>query len=202
MDWRSLHWHGLDMATSLKQHKAIGEDLWKGRTDKIVRRSSSSSSSTMVHTHRSRSECRAVRVHIWRARRAAHPGLRGLRRGQQAARQDGVQHRNTSHRGLSRSLQSRSMPGLSRGRRGRQQGIQSSPSLSPHSSTTRRLASRPSSTSRPSSRIPHRRRSSHRPGRYRWSQRPQVHLVRLLLVFLYLILGAHASPQALNRGSP
>ena len=25
------------MATSSKQYKAIGEDLWKGRTDKIVR---------------------------------------------------------------------------------------------------------------------------------------------------------------------
>jgi len=25
------------MATSSKQYKAIGEDLWKGRTEKIVR---------------------------------------------------------------------------------------------------------------------------------------------------------------------
>jgi hypothetical protein len=29
------------MATSSKQYKAIGEDLWKGRTDKIVRLTSS-----------------------------------------------------------------------------------------------------------------------------------------------------------------
>lgn len=25
------------MATTSKQHKAIGEDIWKGRTEKIVR---------------------------------------------------------------------------------------------------------------------------------------------------------------------
>jgi hypothetical protein len=29
------------MATSSKQYKAIGEDLWKGRTEKIVRLSTS-----------------------------------------------------------------------------------------------------------------------------------------------------------------
>jgi hypothetical protein len=42
--------HGVDedddydlppMATSSKQYKAIGEDLWKGRTEKIVRLSTS-----------------------------------------------------------------------------------------------------------------------------------------------------------------
>jgi hypothetical protein len=31
---------GTAMATSSKQYKAIGEDLWKGRTEKIVRYSS------------------------------------------------------------------------------------------------------------------------------------------------------------------
>jgi len=36
------------MATSSKQYKAIGEDLWKGRTEKIVRVPSTSSLPTLL----------------------------------------------------------------------------------------------------------------------------------------------------------
>lgn len=48
-------------------------------------------------------ERRALRPHLRRARRAAHPGLRGLCGGQQAAGEDGVQHRGAVDRGLSRA---------------------------------------------------------------------------------------------------
>lgn len=48
-------------------------------------------------------ERRALRPHLRRARRAAHPGLRGLRGGQQAAGEDGVQHRDAADRGLPRA---------------------------------------------------------------------------------------------------
>jgi len=34
---RDISIRDLTMATSSKQYKAIGEDLWKGRTEKIVR---------------------------------------------------------------------------------------------------------------------------------------------------------------------
>jgi UTP:GlnB (protein PII) uridylyltransferase len=63
------------MATSSKQYKAIGEDLWKGRTEKIVRYLFSSA--VLILTLKERG---AVRDDVRRARRAAHTGLRGLRR--------------------------------------------------------------------------------------------------------------------------
>jgi UTP:GlnB (protein PII) uridylyltransferase len=66
------------MATSSKQYKAIGEDLWKGRTEKIVR--CLFSSAVLILTRRTLKERGAVRDDVRRARRAAHTGLRGLRR--------------------------------------------------------------------------------------------------------------------------
>lgn len=57
---------------SLKQHKAIGEDLWKGRTDKIVS-FILLEGRLLIPCHFS--ERRALRPDIWRARRTAHPGL-------------------------------------------------------------------------------------------------------------------------------
>ena len=82
------------MATSSKQYKAIGEDLWKGRTEKIVRLLFP----LVVHTltRRPLKERGAVRDDIRRARRTADTGLRGLRRGEQTAREDGLQHWHTS----------------------------------------------------------------------------------------------------------
>ena len=64
------------MATTSKQYKAIGEDIWKGRAEKIVRRAvllcgvrNMRFDLTLVV------ERRAVCLHVRRTGRAAHPRL-------------------------------------------------------------------------------------------------------------------------------
>jgi hypothetical protein len=76
------------MATISKQYKNIGEDLWKGRSEKIV-----GGFEHYVHIKLTCAECRTIRTHIRRSCRATHPRLRRLRRSQQTARKDGLQHR-------------------------------------------------------------------------------------------------------------
>lgn len=62
------------MATTSKQFKSIGEDIWKGRTEKIV---CTPLDSLVVPTNdlMSRAEFRAVRTHLRRSRSAADTGL-------------------------------------------------------------------------------------------------------------------------------
>ena len=72
------------MATSSKQYKAIGEDLWKGRTEKIVHLFFFPA--VPMLTQRSSTERGAVCDDLRRARRAANTRLRRLRRGEQATR--------------------------------------------------------------------------------------------------------------------
>ena len=90
------------MATTSKQYKAIGDDIWKGRTEKVVRirlglwvRAARCMADRQVF--RGRVERRAVCAHIRRTRGTADSGLRGLHGSQQAAGKDGLQHWDTSH---------------------------------------------------------------------------------------------------------
>lgn len=64
------------MASTSKQYKAIGEDIWKGRTEKIVSRYTGCLPSVSgVRRLTPDIERRAVCAHVRRACGAAHSGL-------------------------------------------------------------------------------------------------------------------------------
>jgi len=58
----------LEMSTTSKQYKNIGEDLWKGRAEKMVR-------FEVPTSHLTSSERRIVRFDVWRSRGPVDPGL-------------------------------------------------------------------------------------------------------------------------------
>jgi len=60
------------MATTSKQYKAIGEDLWKGRTEKIASPSLTSFYLYLLTVPDDRIECRTVCLDIRCPGRAAH----------------------------------------------------------------------------------------------------------------------------------
>ena len=60
------------MATTSKQYKAIGEDIWKGRTEKTV--SHGRTVPRCPHLHHT-TERGTVRTDIWRSRSTVDSGL-------------------------------------------------------------------------------------------------------------------------------